>query len=251
VRTTRPNQPLLVFLLVALALTIGGATLSSAASGAPVISGPSANGAAQMLLRPALIRAEIVTFNAGVVGDYWVYRGVVRKIRGHQLTLAERDGSIVQVELTPTTQIAVDYRRGAAKRIRPGMRVTVMRIGNAAASWLYVAGRRDESGFKIRSLLTNGFVRAEVISWAGGAVLDSRVYTGVVVAANNSSLTLQETDGTTVQLQIDSATQVRVNNAPSGAASLVAGMKATAVSNGSGVAAQIWAQDKKPRGRRR
>jgi len=242
----RRKQPVRLLLLVVLVATVGGVTLLSPASSAPVAFDQKTNRFVFTLLRPNLIRAEIVTFSAGKVGDYRVDRGVVRTTSGRLLTLIERDGTVVPVRLSPTTQISVDDMRVTARRVRPGMRATVMRSGNAAASWLYLTKRRpDKSEAQIRSLLSAGFVRAEVISWAGGSVLDSRADTGVIDSADNTSLTLRENDGTTVQVQIDSSTRVWVNNRASGAADLTAGMRTTTIGNGDGVASQIWAYGKK------
>lgn len=241
------RQPAQLLLIVAFIVTIGGVILSSPASGAPVISGQRANRAVKDLVGPGLIRAEIVTFNAGEVGVYSVDRGVVRKIRGRLLTLAERDGTVVGVRLSSATRIRIDGWRGTSRRVRLGMRATVMRSGNAAASWLYAVRRSsDKSGPKIESLLSDGFVRAEVISWAGGAVLDSRAYTGVIGSADDTSLTLQENDGASVQMQFDGAPEVWVNNRASSTADLKSGMRVTTIGNGDGVVSQIWAYGKKP-----
>lgn len=238
-----------LLLVFALALTIGGVTLSTPASGAPTISDQKANKAVKALVRPNLIRAEIVTYSGGEIGDYRVYRGTVRKMRGRRLTLAQRDGSVVRVRLSPITQIKIDNRRVAAKRVRPGMRATVMRKGNAAASWLYIAKRLpDRSGPKIKTLLSSNFLRAEMISWTGGELLDIRSDTGIIESSDGVSLTLQEADGATVQMQIDSATLVWVNNTSSLATDLTAGMNATTIGNGEGLISQIWAKGKKSGG---
>lgn len=238
-----------LLLVCALALTIGGVAFSTPASGAPTISGQKASKAIKALVRPDLIRAEIVTYSGGEIGDYRVYRGTVRKMRGRQLTLAQRDGSVVRVRLSSITQIRIDNRRVAVKRVRPGMRATVMRNGNAAASWLYIAKRlRDKSGLKIKSLLSSSFLRAEMISWTGGELIDSRAYTGIIESSDGVSLTLQEADGATVQMQIDSATLVWVNNTSSLATDLTSGMNATTIGNGEGLISQIWAQGKKSGG---
>jgi len=241
----RPRRPKQLSILVALALTIAGVLLSSPASGAPAISQQSSNGALKNLLSPTLIRAEIVTNSGGKVGDYRIDRGVVRKLRGRLLTLGERDGTIVQIRLSSATQISVDDRRSPAWRVRPGMRVTAMQIGDATTLWLYVTRRSpDRSELKIRPLLSIGFVRAEVVSWSAGELLDSRADTGVIESISGTSLTLDESDGTTVELQIDGATQVQVNGVQADAASLAAGMRAVTIGDGDGTVSQIWARGK-------
>lgn len=242
----RRNQPARLLLLVALIGAIGGVTLSSPASSAPVIFDRKANQAVNALIRPDLTKAEIVTFNYGEVGDNRVDRGVVRKIRGRLLTLAERDGSIVPIRLSSATQIRIDGRNGAATRIRQGMRATAITTGNAAVSWLYVAWRLPDTSLpKVRSLLSVGFVRTEVISWTGGTLLDSRADTGVIDSVDSASITLLEADGANVQMQFDGAPAVWVNNTASSAAGLAAGMRVTTIGNGDRVVSQIWAYGKK------
>jgi hypothetical protein len=239
-------------LFTTLVVAIGGVAFSSPASSAPASSSQNANRAVKALVRPGLVRAEIVTLSAGKVNDYRVDRGVVRKMRGRLLTLAERDGAVARVRLSSATQIGIDGRRSAAKRVRPGMRATAMRKGSAAASWLYVAkGSLDRSGAKIKSLLSTGFVRAEVVSQAGGELLDSRADTGVIESVDDTSLTLYESDGTTVQMRIDSNTQVQVNNKAAGTTDLATGMRATTIRSGEGAIGQIWASGKKSGGRKK
>jgi hypothetical protein len=242
----RRKQPAQLLLLVALVATIGGAMLLSPASAAPLVSAQRATIAVRGLIRPDLVRAEIVTFNTGEVGDYRVDRGVVRKLRGRQLTLAERDGTLNTFKLSSATQIRIDDRRGAAKRVQRGMRAAVIRDGNGTVSWLYVTRRLpDRSLVKIRSLLSTDFVRAAVISWTGGAVLDSRVDTGVIESADDVSLTLQESDGASWSEQFDGAPAVWVNNMASSTTDLAAGMRVTTIGTGDGVVSQVWAYGKK------
>ncbi|MGA9762439.1 MAG: hypothetical protein WBQ14_08455 [Gaiellaceae bacterium] len=242
----RRKQTARLILLVTLVVTIGGATLSSPATGAPALSDQRANQAVKALIRSDLIRSEIVTFNSGEVGDYRVDRGVVQKIRGRLLTLAERDGSNVSIKLSSTTQIRIDGRRGTAVRVRRGMRATVITTGNVTVSWLYLAWRLpDRSLPKVKALLSPGFVRAEVVSWTGGMVLDSRADTGIIESVDDVSLTLQENDGASWPTQFDTALAVWLNNRVSSATDLAAGMRVTAIGNGDGLINQVWAYGKK------
>ncbi len=127
-----------------------------------------------------------------------------------------------------------------------------MRNGSAAASWLYAAkGSHDRSETKIKSLLSTGFVLAEVVSQIDGELLDSRAGTGVIDSVDDTSLTLYESDGTTVSMQIDSTTQVQVNKKAADTTALAAGMRATTIRNGEGAIGQIWASGKKSGGRKK
>jgi hypothetical protein len=242
----RRKQPERLLLLVALVVSIGGATLSTPASGSPAILDLRANQAVKALFRSDLVRSEIVTFNSGQVADYRVYRGTVRKIRGRVLTLAQRDGTVVPVKLSAATQIRIDSRRSTAARLRQGMRATVIMSGDGSVSWLYVAWRMPDSSLsKVKLLLLPGFVRTAVISWAGGVVLDSRADTGIIESADATSLTLQESDGTTWPTRFDVAPAVWLNNQASSPTDLAAGMRVTTIGNGDGVVNQIWAYGKK------
>jgi hypothetical protein len=116
------NRPAQLALLTALVVALGGVAFSSPASSASASSSQHANQAVKALVRTGLVRAEIVTLGAGKVNDYRVDRGVVRKMRKRLLTLTERDGEVAQVKLSSATQIGIDGRKNAAKRVRPGMR---------------------------------------------------------------------------------------------------------------------------------
>ena len=243
----RRKQPVRLILLVALVVSIGGVTLSSPASGAPTLFDQrAANQAVKALIRPDLIRSEIVTFNSGQVADYRVYRGTVRKIRGRLLTLIQRDGTVVPVKLSAATQIRIDSRSSTAARVRQGMRATVIMSLDGSVPWLYVAWRLPDSSLsRVKLLLSPGFVRTAVISWTGGGVLDSRADTGIIESVDAASLTLQESDGTTWPTQFDVAPAVWLNNQASSPTDLAAGMRVTTIGNGDGVVNQIWAYGKK------
>jgi hypothetical protein len=243
----RRKQPTQLLLIAALALVLGGVILSAPASGAPLIVGQkAANRAVRGLIRSDLVRAEIVTYDTGEVGDYRVDRGTVRKIRGRWLTVAERDGSVLRVRLSSATRIRIDNLKSTRKRIRRGMRVALIRPGGAAPSWLYVTRRSpDRSIPKIKALLSNNFLRAEVVSWTSGDVLDSRTDTGVIESVDDVSLTLQEDDGTIAEMQLDDATEVWIDGMALGTGDLVAGMRATTIGSGDGLVGQIWAQGAK------
>jgi hypothetical protein len=105
-----------LLLLGALTLAIGGVTFSTPASGAPVVSGPMANSAVKGLIRADLIRAEIVTFAGDQVGDNWVYRGVVRKVRGRQQSATAPSYESSSRQPLRSTSIIGRSRRNACGR---------------------------------------------------------------------------------------------------------------------------------------
>lgn len=230
-------------------LVVAGSVLAFSlhASNASASSAQNANQAVRGLVNSNLVRAEIVTLVGGKLNDYRVYRGAVQRIRERLLTLAESDGKIERIRLSAITQIRLGIRKVVARYVRAGMYATVIQKGNAPASWLFLARRLpDRSESKIKSLLSNGLVRAEVVSQVAGELLDSRADTGVIESVDGVSLTLNESDGAAVQMQLDSTTQVRVNNRTADTTALTTGMKATTIRSGDGPVSQIWAFGKKP-----
>ena len=140
----------------------------------------------------------------------------------------------------------LDGRKIPATSLRKGMRATAMRKGSASASWVYVVKKlADKSGGAIKSLMSSSFVRAELVSQVGGALLDSRVDSGVIESVDSASLTLSEKDGTVVQMPLDSTTQVQVDNVVTDVTGLAAGMRATTIRSGDGPVGQIWASGTK------
>jgi len=215
---------------------------SSATGGA----GKNADNAVKALVDSDLVRAQMVTLSAGKARAYLADRGVVRRIRGRVLKLAERDGSIARINLSPTTEIRIDGRITTLKRIRRGMRVTTVRKGLASALWLYAASKSpDKYWKKVRALISTSCLRVEVISLVAGELVDSRAHTGVIDSASDTSLTLTESDGTVAEIPIDITTEVWLNNKLTDSAALRAGMKATAMRIGEGPAIQVWAAGKK------
>jgi hypothetical protein len=230
----------------ALVVTGCGLALLLVVSSASASPGQQADRVARGLISPNLIRAEIVTLNGNTVHDYRIYRGFISAIRGRLVTLSERDGTVARIKLSPIALIRMNGRTVAVQRVRPGMSATVMTNGSAPASWFYVAKRSpDPSGGAIKSLLSTGYVRIEVVSQVGGALLDNRVDTGVIASVGSNSLTLDESDGTVVQLPIDSTTQVQMNNRMSDLTVLAAGMSVTTIRSGAGPVNEIWASGKR------
>jgi len=85
---------------------------------------------------PKLVRAEVVTNEAGTIHDYRVDRGRIRMIaRGSlSLTLLERDGTLVTVPVASTANVTLNGVTVAFARLRRGLTATTVRDGTAAAS---------------------------------------------------------------------------------------------------------------------
>jgi hypothetical protein len=212
---------------------------------ASAVSGQKAGQAVRALFGSSLVRAEIVSTAGSDVNDYRINRGVVRRVRPRFLTLAERGGSVVRIAISSSTRITVDGKRVKATRVRRGMRATALQKGSARAIWIYIAKKKpDRSLNKIRPLLTAQLVRTEVISFASGSLRDSRADIGIIDSVDDSSLTLSESDGAVVDMQLDTVTQVQINNKSADVTELAAGMRATTISDGDGAVSRIWASGK-------
>jgi hypothetical protein len=83
---------------------------------------------------PKLVRAEVLVKDGGVLHDYRVDRGAIRSKAGGTLTLLERDGTLVQIQVAPTASITLGGRPVAYADLRRGMVATVIRDGDAPAS---------------------------------------------------------------------------------------------------------------------
>ena len=85
---------------------------------------------------PKLVRAEVVTNEAGTIHDYRVDRGRIRAITRAtmSLTLLERDGTLVTVQVSPSANITLGGGSVPFTRLRRGFTATTVRDGAAAAS---------------------------------------------------------------------------------------------------------------------
>ena len=85
---------------------------------------------------PRMIRAEVVVQNATTgVRDFRIDRGMIVTASGESITLRERDGTVV------TIQVAANARINGGSQLRPGLRVLVVRQANSPAHLIQVEGR--------------------------------------------------------------------------------------------------------------
>jgi len=90
---------------------------------------------------PQLVRAEVITKEAGTIHDYRVDRGRIRLVTTASLTLLEKDGTVVSVPVAPTAAVTLGGRSVPLVRLRRGFTATTVRDGSASAS-IVVATRR-------------------------------------------------------------------------------------------------------------
>ena len=85
---------------------------------------------------PKLVRAEVVTNEAGTVHDYRVDRGKIQVIAraSLSLTLLERDGTLVTVPVASTANVTLNGLAVPFARLRRGLTATTVRDGSESAS---------------------------------------------------------------------------------------------------------------------
>jgi hypothetical protein len=88
-----------------------------------------------------MIRAEVVVATPTGSDDYLIDRGVIRSVTPTSVTLKEKDGRMVSIDIAPTASItgAAGHARGLGV-LRIGLRVMVLRLANASASSVQVEG---------------------------------------------------------------------------------------------------------------
>jgi hypothetical protein len=90
---------------------------------------------------PKLVRAEIVTNESGTIHDYRVDRGKIRANAQGNLTLFEKDGTLVTVPVAANAEITLAGIPVPLRRLRVGFIATTVRDGTASAS-IVIATRR-------------------------------------------------------------------------------------------------------------
>jgi hypothetical protein len=80
-----------------------------------------------------LVRAEVLVQDGGSFHHYRIDRGVIRDKVATSLVLRERDGTVERIAIAPDALITLGSRVILFERLRKGMRVTVIREGEAPA----------------------------------------------------------------------------------------------------------------------
>jgi hypothetical protein len=83
---------------------------------------------------PKLVRAEVLVKEGDGLHDYRVDRGVLRARGGAELSLRERDGSLVTISVTAGTAVTVGGRASSLAALRRGMTITAIRDGDGPAT---------------------------------------------------------------------------------------------------------------------
>ena len=88
-----------------------------------------------------LIRAEVLVQTPTGADDYRIDRGVIRVIAPGSITLREKNGDMVPIQIAPNATVTGAFgRRGNTGVLRVGLRVTVFRLANAPADTIQAEG---------------------------------------------------------------------------------------------------------------
>jgi hypothetical protein len=88
-----------------------------------------------------MIRAEVVVQTSTGADDYLIDRGVIRAVTPAAITLKERDGRMVTIDVgTSATVVGAGGRTRGTGVLRVGVRVMVLRLANAPAETIQVEG---------------------------------------------------------------------------------------------------------------
>jgi hypothetical protein len=159
-----------------------------------------------------LVRADVVVLEGGAARALRVDRGRVTAVGGGTLRLLERDGTAVTVAVASDAAITTRGRPGRLADLRRGQNVTVVREGDAAASFVVQPALAVTA--ELADLLFGPkMMRAEVL-FLDGVLHDYRVDRGRITGARVGLLRLRERDGTVLTLPVASDADVRLHGRP-------------------------------------
>jgi hypothetical protein len=220
--------------LPALALALARAVPSSTAS---------------YLLGAKMVRAEVALKSAdGKLHDFRIDRGrLVKRYGGGQLVVVERDATKASIKVASNAHVLLNGKVATVRGLRPGMQVAVPRDGNLAADAVYAATKTTPAlpAATVQYLLGTRMLRSEIALLTPDTVLhDYLLDRGRIRQLAPYSLTLRESDGTSVPLSASAGVRVKLNGKTASFAQLRKGMTATVMRDGDKPADQIWATRK-------
>jgi hypothetical protein len=87
-----------------------------------------------------MIRAEVVVATPGGTEDWRMDRGVITAVSGTSVTLRERDGTVLTLQLDPNARVQGSARFGSVAQLKRRLRVLIYRQGDAPAQLVQVEG---------------------------------------------------------------------------------------------------------------
>ena len=88
----------------------------------------------------SMVRAEVLVQNGGAVQDWRIDRGVITAISGSSITVQERDGTSVTVQVSPTAQVQGPYKFATVPQLKRRLRVVLYHQANLPAELVQVEG---------------------------------------------------------------------------------------------------------------
>jgi hypothetical protein len=85
-----------------------------------------------------MIRSEVVVQTPSGIQDWRIDRGVITSVSGATITLKERDGAIVSVDVSPTARVQGPARFLNPARLKPRLRVVLYHQANQPAELVQV-----------------------------------------------------------------------------------------------------------------
>jgi hypothetical protein len=86
------------------------------------------------LFGPNLIRGQLVIYAGGQDSEVWFDRGKITQAGGGAITIREKDGQVVRVEIAPGARITLGGMNVGPNALRRGMQAQVFRPGDAPAT---------------------------------------------------------------------------------------------------------------------
>jgi len=87
-----------------------------------------------------MIRAEVVVATPSGTEDWRMDRGVITAVSGTSVTLKERDGTVLTLQLDPNARVQGPARFAGVAQLKRRLRVLIYRQGDAPAQLVQVEG---------------------------------------------------------------------------------------------------------------
>ena len=87
-----------------------------------------------------MVRAEVIVASGGTTQDWRIDRGVITSISGTNVTLREKDGTIVTLQLDPNARVQGPPRLSSVGLLRKRLRIVVYRLADQPATTVQVEG---------------------------------------------------------------------------------------------------------------
>jgi hypothetical protein len=96
-----------------------------------------------LLLGNQMVRAEIgvASSDPATPHDFLLDHGRIKQVGVFTLTLREKDGTLVTINVSPTARLKVNGRNASFVQLQKGMMATTIRDGDKPADQVYATGR--------------------------------------------------------------------------------------------------------------